>query len=70
MESAPLFTGLDKFGPAQNEWAGSGPVKQIFSKVCDFYAYNFIEFCLNIGLYFYTVKIQIQYQNTRFSSKH
>jgi hypothetical protein len=29
VESAPLFTRPDKSGPAQNEWAGSGPVKKI-----------------------------------------
>jgi len=37
-------------------------------KICDFLQ---VYYCIliNIGLYFYTVKIQIRYSNTRFTSK-
>jgi hypothetical protein len=28
VESAPLFTGPDKSGTVQNEWAGSSPIQK------------------------------------------
>jgi len=52
-----MFTGLGSAGPAQ-------PKKKISNKKFGKFMISpciFYEILLNIGLYFYTVKIQIQY---------
>jgi len=56
--------GLARSGPARKK------KKELFQKISKFSA-NFLYYILiNSGLYFYTVKIQIRYENTRFSAKH
>jgi hypothetical protein len=67
-----MFLELKSISPTQNDWAGSGPIqkqnfqKNIFENLW-FFRVFFYWISLNIGLYFYTVKIQIQFQNTQFS---
>jgi len=60
-----MFTRPDRTGPDQNGWAGLGPVqknlkkkpKKSFKKIMIF-PRIFLSTLLNIGLYFYIVKIQ------------
>jgi hypothetical protein len=63
-----LFTGPDRCHPQTKiHWAGSGSVKKIqeiqktLSKKIVIFSRIFLPILINIGLYFYTVKIQILY---------
>jgi len=58
------FSTVHDAGPDQNCQAGSGPVQEFpkenpFEKFCDFPACFLLSISLNIGLHFYTVKIQV-----------
>ena len=44
-------------------------IPKVLKNIVDFFLHFYLRW-INIGLYFYTVRIQTQYQNTRFSSKH
>ena len=61
-------------------WAGRGPAQKkykkiykiffkIISKICDVLKLLLLHLD-QYGLYFYMVKIQVRYENTRFSSRH
>jgi hypothetical protein len=61
-----LFLGPESTGPTQNDWVGSGPIqkqnfqKNIFQNL--WFSRVFLYWIsLNIDLYFYIVKIQIQF---------
>lgn len=58
----PFYFWAD-FGPF-SFWAGSGPFKKFSSKM---YLKNL---WFSARLYFCTIKIQVRYENTRFSSRH